>query len=689
MDIFLKSGNILYLIAAIIISAAAAYLYYRKSNLNSPKKFIFPVVKFFSTFFILALFLTPVLSFINNDSPASKNIFLIDVSKSLTIEDRFRIEADYLKDKIPGGSKVFSFADGLLREVNDSIQNSTGGVSSTNLFKTINSLSSFSPVNSINIISDGNVNDGGNPADLAKSFNTPVSYILTGDTAQKKDALVKNIYVNKNAFIDSKVIVKAEVNAYFINGELKVSLFEEENRIESKTLAVNEKSNLYEVEFNVSSGTEGIKKYKVKIDDVKDEITYKNNVDYFFINFHNNKFKILIYSGSPSADYAYLKEIFSSINNFQPVFQTQKSSSEFYETTVSSYKDFDAIVFAGFPVQQTNTALLNDIKAALDKNSTPLIFMESRNIDYTKLELFKENLPVSILNHSNTEAESQLKLIQNSGSEFTKSSDFNLINSAPSIFINLNSYSVKPGAESFLISSKNSQPAAIILNSEKKSSAAFLFHGFYKLRLNKQNDFTSVLSKIISSSIFSISSKDKKKILDFELSKNVSSANDDVILRARIKNASEINSPSVKVTISSGSFNNEIELKKINSEYFEGVFTPQNEGDYKLTAGLYSAGSLVDASPQRLLAGENNLEFKKTNSDKTLLSELAASTGGRNLTGYSKSQIQSYLDSVSNSKTYVSGARKDFNLKFNPYFLSLVIFFLCLEWFLRKRNNLS
>ena len=260
MDIFLKSGNILYLIAAIIISAAAAYLYYRKSNLNSPKKFIFPVVKFFSTFFILALFLTPVLSFINNDSPASKNIFLIDVSKSLTIEDRFRIEADYLKDKIPGGSKVFSFADGLLREVNDSIQNSTGGVSSTNLFKTINSLSSFSPVNSINIISDGNVNDGGNPADLAKSFNTPVSYILTGDTAQKKDALVKNIYVNKNAFIDSKVIVKAEVNAYFINGELKVSLFEEENRIESKTLAVNEKSNLYEVEFNVSSGTEGIKK---------------------------------------------------------------------------------------------------------------------------------------------------------------------------------------------------------------------------------------------------------------------------------------------------------------------------------------------------------------------------------------------------------------------------------------------
>lgn len=693
MDIYLRSGNIVFLILMAIIAGGTAYLYYRKSNLESPKKYIFPAIRFFSIFFILLLFLTPVLSFVTSDSNDAKNTILIDASGSLEIENRRNDELNYIKNKIPAKNTFYYFSNGLLNEVKhndiDSISKITTNTNSTNLFKTLSALSNFQNINSINILSDGIFNEGGNPVELAKSFNVPFSYVLIGDTAQKKDALVKNIYVNSTAFIDSKVSVKAEINSYRINENLKVSLYEEETLIESKTITVTDKNNLYEADFTISSGTEGIKKYKIEIVEVTGEITNKNNTDYFFINYLNNKFKILVYGGGPSADFAFLKEQLSAINNFQVTYQTQKSANEFYEPSANNYKDFDAIVFSGFPVQQTSASLLNEIKASIDKYKTPLIFIESRNTDYSKLSVFSDNLPVSITSSSNNEVETQLKLVTNSNSEYLKSTDLSSINSAPSVFTNSGSYSAKPGAESILINSKNSQPSLVILNTNDKNSAAFLFHGFYKLRLNKQNDFSPVFNKLLSSTIISISSKDKKKIMDFELSKSIVGVDDEVILKARLKNFEEIMATVIKVKINSKDFSKEIELNKISADYFEGKFTPSVKGDYKFTADLLSNGNLLETSNARLQVDENNFEFKKTNSDKTILSEIATATNGRNFTSYSKGQIENYLDSLNSSQIQKNDSRKDFNLKFNLYFLSLLIFSLCLEWFLRKRNNLS
>lgn len=692
MDIYLKSGNILYLILLALISGSAAYFYYRNSKLDSPKKYIFPAIRFLSVFFILLLFLTPVLSFISKDNSEFKNIFLIDASRSLELENRRNEEIKILKDKTSSNNQFYFFADGLLKQTEfsgiDSINTINSNNNYTNLFKTLSSLSAVQNISSVTILSDGNINEGGNPIELAKSFNVPFSYILIGDTTQKKDVLIKNIYVNPTAFVDSKVSVKAEISAYKTNETIKVNLFEEENLLESKTISVTDKTNSYELDFNISSSTEGIKKYKIQIPPVKDEITVKNNTDYFFVNYLNNKFKVLVFSGGPSADNAFLKEQLSSINNFQITYQTQKSPSEFYESPAGSYKDFDVILFSGFPVQQTNTSLLNDIKSAIDKFKISLVFIESRNVDYTKLGLFKDKLPVLILNSSNNEVETQLKLISNSNSEFLKKTDLSQINSAPPVFTNFSSYNAKPGAESFLVNSKNSQPALVILNSIEINSAAFLFHGLNKLRLNRQSDFSPVFNKLLSTTLFTIASKDKKKIMEFELSKNITGLGDEVILKARLKNFEEISLPSIKVKINSKDFSKDIELNKISADYFETKFTAPSKGDYKLTADLMSGGNIIESENARLLVDENNFEFKKTNADKTILSELASSTGGKNFTGSDKKDINNFLDSLNNTHTQLS-ARQDFNLKFNPYFLFAVIFLLCLEWFLRKRNNLA
>jgi len=691
MDIYLKSGNIIYLILIAILSGIVAYFYYKKSDLQSPKKIIFPVIRFFSLFFILLLFLTPILSFIKSSLPESKNIILIDASKSLEIENRFNDELKILNQKTPAGNSNYLFGNGLIKEIKQgdfySIKNQIANSGTTNLFKTLSGLSSIQNINSVSILSDGNVNEGGNPSELARSFDVPFSYILIGDTSQKKDVLIKNVYVNEYAYIDSKVPVKIEAESFKTNEQIKLNLFEEDNLIESKTLSVNDKISSYTVDFNLLSGTEGIKKYKIEAEPIKDEITLKNNSEYFFVNYLSNKFKILVYSGGPSADFGYLKEQLSTINNFQITYQTQKNANDFYEPKAVNYNEYDAIIFSGFPTAQTNSVLLNELKTSIDKFKTSLVYIESRNVDYSKLTMFQDNLPFTISGSSNNELETSLKLI--SGSEFTKSNDLNSFNSSPQVFTNSSSYNIKPQAETILINSKNSQPAFVISNSADKNSAAMLFHGFYKLRLNKQNDLSPVFNKLLSSSIIAISSQDKKKIMDFTLSSSIAGVNDEVILKARLKNAEELSSPQVKVKITSNSFIKDIELNKISSDYFEGTFRNDSKGDYKITADLFSNSSLIEAANQRLLIDENNLEFKKTNSDRTILAELSSLTNGRNLTNLTKSEISSYLDSLNTAKNDIVKAQSDFNLKFNPYFLSLVIFFLCLEWFLRKRNNLS
>ena len=228
MDINLKTSFGLLLTAAIFIAAfVLAYIYYKNTKAEGFNRKVFTILRFLSLFFILLLFSSPVISLLKNSFQDPVNVYLIDNSKSILIENRSEILKKAAEDNFsnPGSGNsenlYYLFSGNLMKEISideaagisyDGIDNFETDLSGT--FYLLNDRLVNKNLSSVTVISDGILNEGGNPLTAARTLNVPVNYFLTGDTVQKKDLSLKNLFFNKTAFIESNVPVIAELNSY-------------------------------------------------------------------------------------------------------------------------------------------------------------------------------------------------------------------------------------------------------------------------------------------------------------------------------------------------------------------------------------------------------------------------------------------------------------------------------------------
>jgi hypothetical protein len=263
------------------------------------------------------------------------------------------------------------------------------------------------------------------------------------------------------------------------------------------------------------------------------------------------------------------------------------------------------------------------------------------------------------------------------------------INNYPEIFMNSLNIIPKPTSETFLISSRNSIPAFMINNTQTSRSAAFLAHGIYKWRLNKFNlNPEETLNALLTETLIKITDKEKSKEFTIETSKQVYSKYENVIFRAFIQNYEIRGGERIIVNVKGNNFDQEISLIKMNNNYFEGAMNIPENGFYNFTSSLYYNDLHVAGDYNGFIIGENNNEFINTKADPHLLSLLQSETGGRNFTYSEKDEIENFINDVNKVSVEEYRALKNFPVNINPFYLSFLILFLSLEWFLRKRNNL-
>jgi len=700
---FSAEYGFVYAAIMLIVAGAVSYFYYKKTILKEPQKKFLTALRALSVFFIFILLLSPVMSFISNISPSPKNIFLIDNSESLLIENRNNLLKKIVTDEIKGigaGNSedlYFLFSGDLIKEISaDELNGITyEGINNfeTDLSSPVSTLQeklSAANISTVNIASDGMINEGGNPLKFARSMNVPFNYYLTGDTIQKNDVSIKNLYYNKTAFAESTVPVKVQIASYNYNTNVNVSLYEEDKLIDTKTVAVNERDNLYDVSFNVFSAEDKIVKYRIESEPLENEITLKNNFREFFIKFTDNKFKVLVISGGPSADNAFITEELKQVRNFETTVLTQKSGGEFYEGGFPDINIFDTFILIGYPTAVSDQSILNRISAEIENKNSSLIFFAGRNTDYSKLMSIEDKLSFKISSSSDNEELTGLSSVISTDNEIFSSLDqLRSVSSMPDIFKTSSIFSSNPSADVFLLTTKNSIPALIIENTKSKKSAAFLAYGFYKWRLNKNNKGSDDLFRnILSNIIIAITDKEAQKHFSIETTKSVYSKYEDVKFNASILNHEVNGNEKILVKISGNGIDKETDLIRLNDNQYSGKINIPEDGNYEYTAGLYDDNVLVENILGRFSVGENNFEFSETRADNSVLKILSLETGGQNLTGKSKSEIDDILTEMNGKSEYEFKTARNLELNVNPYYLALLIFLLCLEWFLRKRNNL-
>ena len=703
MNFFIKTGyNIIFTLILLVCSVFFSYLAYRKSNIINPQKLILRILRFFSIFIILFLFLSPFVYLTNIINEKPLNIVFVDNSASLNIEDRQQNLLTYIRKNIKNyfsddfDNRIFTFSSGITQELKsneiDSIRFDGINKNETNISLALQDVvTKFNgrTIASVNFISDGIINSGGSPVNTAKLTGAVFNYYLIGDTVQKKDLVLESVYFNKYAYIESSSPVKAVINSYGYNKQIKVKLFEENSEIDSKIIGTTYGENNYTVDFSISSATETIKKYKIEIESEPDEITKLNNSEEFIVKFLSNKLKVLFLAGGPSADNAYLSQEIRKINNFDAKFLTQKSANEFYEGSLDNLNDYQLFILSGFPTSVTGTDVLVNLKEKLSIKNSAVFFIASKNTDYSKLSFIDEYLPFTALSKNDAEIRSSLSTVNIPNENQKNYKLLNSINSFPDIYRSSSGIPVKPQSESILLFSDNREPALIIMNTATNKSAAMLFYGFYKWRLNPNStNSDDVLNSIISGTALSITDKEKRDKFFIETNKQIYSINENIIFDASINESGLKGNEKIRVRVYNDSYSDEFELDKGENFTFSGKTKIQTAGEYFYAADLISEGVVIDKITNKFITGLSSKEYKETRSDAGIFNQLASLNGGKRLNELEGSNIK---DIISKSGENLS-ERKEFSLKeyfnTNAYYLVIIVVLLSLEWILRKRNNL-
>jgi hypothetical protein len=689
--------SFVYVLLLILFSALISFLYYRNSNLRKKQKLFFIIIRFFSVFFILFLFLSPFYAFFIPEK--SINIFLIDGSGSLDLEGRNQSVKNILDENFSNSSgnsenKYMLFSDGILKEIEkselDKINTDSTDNYETNLNKTFLMLKDYyinKKISSITIISDGILTDGGNPSAISASFGIPINYFLIGDTIQKKDLIVKNVYFDKTSFIDSKTPVVVNINSYGYDKKIKINLFEDEKLADSKIIDINSNEINYTIPFDVFSPNAEIKKYRIEIENEPDEITTLNNYKEFFIKFVDNKLKILVISGGPSPDVAFMTEELKRIKNIESTFLTQKSSTEFYEGKLQDINDFQCVLMVGFPSEATGLNTINELKDKIQKNNASLFFISGSNTQYDKLYPFEELLPFHTNKQTSGEIKTGVRNVISLDNELQGNSLIQGINNLPEIFYPSADFDIKPNSEIILLTTANSKPAFILYNYGNIHSASFLCYGFYKWRLNPENkNADNLLHNLISNTLLSITDKEKTKKIYLETNKQVFGKNENISIKCRLNQPS--GNERINLYVSKGKYFKEINLQKIGNTEYDGELKLAEPGNYEIIVELYKDENKIETDNAKISVSINNDEFLITKPDKTILSNLTNITSGENFTGEKNSEIVNSLKNQTGKDIEIIKEFKRFYLNINPVYLIILILLLSVEWFFRKRNNL-
>ncbi|HCN38343.1 MAG TPA: hypothetical protein DIS94_11610 [Bacteroidetes bacterium] len=642
-------------------------------------------------FLLLVLLANPVIAYISNTTQKPIHLILFDISASNLINSKSDISKK-LFDEIKSSDKSIKFFSVDVTEARDSIYFSGIDNFKTNLSSAIDKVFTSESENysSVTIISDGIINSGGNPVFTAKSLQIPFNYYLIGDTIQKNDVSLKNIFYNKTSYAGALTPVKLEIFSSGYNGSLNIEIFENDNILETKTIEVNDLNKTYFTEFKITSPEESIKKYKIAISPQQDEITLLNNSETFYIKYLDNKFRLLVISGSPSSDLAFLKSELNKINNFETTYLTQKSSTEYYEKELPDLSKINCFLLLGFPTQISNVNLINDINKYVKDNNASLFFITSRTIDYTKLSLLENILPFRTSIPSDIEEITSVNSVGNPDTEIFSIPEFlSSVNAMPPVFKTGSLFTPAGNSQTFLITGTGGQPAFLIKRDEISNSAALLFYGFYKWRLNPTGiDGGKIFNYIISNTIFSISDKEKQKKLLISTEKPVYSKYENIKIDAKINIDFISDGEFVNLNIKNEGYNETIRMNKKSKDFFESYLNSLPEGEYNISGELFNGSELLDKDEIKILIGENNFEFKETKSEDKFLKELSDNTNGRNFTGMSGEEIITELLKIETKPAENFSQSLKNALNINPFYFIFLILLMGTEWFLRKRNNL-
>jgi hypothetical protein len=667
-------------------AVVSGLLYYKNKKFDfSPwKQWMLAGLRFVTVSVICFLLLAPLiqLRITNKQNPVI--LIFSDNSQSITTIDEqagqaFQEQIAGLTEELSENYDVVVYRYGDQVSIADSLNFQDKTTDISQVFNTIDEFYSNRNIGAVILAGDGIYNRGLNPLFTNQNEIYPIYTIPLGDTIPRKDLLINRLQHNRITYLNNYFPVEITLEARQSNGTSSlVKIIHEQETIWQQSVLIESDNFFVTIPVELQALSVGLKRYRVEVEPINNEISTDNNVREFFIEVIDSRQKVLIMAASPHPDIGAIKMALEENENFE----VEVSLINDFNNNLN---DYDVVIWHQLPSAYQDTEQL---------------FLEARTINIPQLFVLGPLTNISSFNQLQTGIELNIRAAGFNDSRAELNNNFSLFRTGdeavdllhqfPPLQTHFATYNLAPGTQVMAYQKIGSvltdYPLVAFTQSSENKTGFIAGEGIWRWRLNNflRNNNHDAFNEMISSMVQFLTILDDKSFFRVT-TENFLFENQPAIFEAELYNKSYelVNSPEVNMIIT-----NE------EGDEFEYMFGKTNLA-YRLNAGIFPVGeyrysAFTTLGPDNyqvegmFTVSSLNLEAINTVANHQLLFQLANNSGGLMVYPDQLNAITNDVNSRQDIRPvlYTQYQYEDIiNLR---WLFFVVLTFLSIEWFVRK-----
>ena len=541
-------------------------------------------------------------------------------------------------------------------------------------------------IGAIVIATDAAINRGKNPLYTPLSQDAPLFTIALGDTVRKTDLQIRDVLHNSIAYLGDKFVIQVDIAASRLGGansSLEVRHIQDNQNVllEKIPIAINADPWFDTKEVIIEATQSGVQRYRVQVSQVRNEVTYVNNVRDFFVEVIDGRLKVLALANSPHPDLAVWRAALQSQRNYEI---DVRLASEF---TSDQLKGYDLVILHQLPSLRNPIA---NIQQEIQRARIPVIYVAGSQTD---LNAFNNAQSFLTVHHAGNRTPNEVTILLNPAFNLFHLSDElkNKIQGFSPLISPYGEFNPAGGAHVMAfqrIGQVDTQYPLIMMGEANEVRTCIIAgEGFWKWQLydQLQNGSKEITHELIGQICQYVSTKSDKRKFKVTSSKKLYTELDEIFFQAELYNDNYelINTPEVF-----------IKIRNRSGEEFDYSFSTSGES-YVLQIGRFPEGSyswaastdlngVRHAHEGRFIVQSIQLEALETTADHGLLRQLASQYGGEMIYPDQVSTLADKIMGNNDIKPVMYSTTQTMPLIHFKWLCLVLLAVLSLEWFLRR-----
>ncbi|MBN2423658.1 MAG: hypothetical protein JXR46_06945 [Calditrichaceae bacterium] len=686
------------------VSIGICYWLYRYTNpmLSEKKRLFLGIIRFIPVFLTILMLFKPGISYLVKKPYTPKTLIYIDNSQSMNykspVENRKEIlnnTIEKLKTALKPSDEIswFFFNSAVYSYETDTLEISKRATDFNVVFDQIRKENPGRVI----LISDGNHTLGPYPLSGINFLDAEFYSIGIGKEFLDKDIKISNVEYPAIGYQGEEYSIRImiEYTGLEKDSSVTMNLFSSNRLIERKKINLFAGNSGTSVEFKIKPDKAGLHRYRAQVSPVNLETNLQNNHYVFVQEVLKKKVNLSLFSPDPNYESKFLSLVLNENPDYQLSAFIQKTNSRFYNTVNLSMVDSsDILVFVDFPITGTQAGIVEHIREKHQKQNFSLFILNTGRIDIQLLRKIEPDLIFDYKAGGYADQQSASYLLHDQHAysylaEFYEK-ELNTIfwKQIPPLSFKKR-IKTDENADLIISSEIRGQNQPVFFISEKSGRMAVLNgEGFWKWHFLMQGDavFSDGFSRFISNIVRWLSDKHKIKPFQIYTEKNIVYDGEQIEITGKLFDATykPVINGTVSFTVNYGDETYQIESSPDSAGNYRSWFNPPAEGTYIISGEGYKNDILIGRDKIKIEVIPYNPELSKVTLNKKFLTDASNLGNGKYFNYYEMDSLFSILEKGS---TQIIEEKK-LELWYIPFVLIIIIAFISLEWYLRKRYSL-